>query len=237
MFLPASRKASFSIQFVGHQSTHGRGKRRGLEDVSLWKRAHYFPRHAEDMFAAVKRQCGATRQSVGIFDATTLGKIEVVGKDAAKFMNRMYTNAWTKLEPGRLRYGVMLREDGFIMDDGVVGRMAADRFHVTTTTAEPLVSWRSWKITLQTEWSDLDVWLTSTTEQWAVIAVQGPNARKVLQPLVQDIDISPETMPHMSVREGHICGIPTRLFRVLIYRRARVRGERTNGIRPQCVGS
>ncbi|MBS0528942.1 MAG: sarcosine oxidase subunit alpha [Proteobacteria bacterium] len=185
-----------------------------FEDVSLWKRARYFPRRGEDMHAAVKRECAATRQSVGIFDATTLGKIEVVGKDAAEFMNRMYTNAWTKLEPGRLRYGVMLREDGFIMDDGVVGRMAADRFHVTTTTGGAARVLAQMEDYLQTEWSDLEVWLTSTTEQWAVIAVQGPNARKVLDPLVQDIDLSAAAMPHMSVREGHICGIPMRLFRV-----------------------
>ena len=185
-----------------------------FEDVSLWKRARYFPRRGEDMHAAVKRECAATRRSVGIFDATTLGKIEIVGKDAAEFMNRMYTNAWTKLEPGRLRYGVMLREDGFIMDDGVVGRMAPDRFHVTTTTGGAARVLALMEDYLQTEWPDLDVWLTSTTEQWAVIAVQGPNARKVLEPLVQDIDISAGVMPHMSVREGHICGIPTRLFRV-----------------------
>jgi sarcosine oxidase, subunit alpha len=166
------------------------------------------------MHAAVARECRATRQSVGIFDATTLGKIEVVGKDAAEFMNRMYTNAWTRLEPGRLRYGVMLREDGFIMDDGVVGRMAPDRFHVTTTTGGAARVLAVMEDYLQTEWADLDVWLTSTTEQWAVIAVQGPNSRKVLEPLVQDIDLSREAMPHMSVREGRICGVPTRLFRV-----------------------
>ena len=185
-----------------------------FEDVSLWKRAHYFPRSGEDMHAAVRRECKAARESVGIFDATTLGKIEVVGKDAAEFMNRMYTNAWTKLEPGRLRYGVMLREDGFVMDDGVVGRMSPDRFHVTTTTGGAARVLALMEDYLQTEWSDLDVWLTSTTEQWAVIAVQGPNARKVLEPLVQGIDISQQAMPHMSVREGHICGVPTRLFRV-----------------------
>jgi sarcosine oxidase subunit alpha len=185
-----------------------------FEDVSLWKRAHYFPRSGETMHAAVARECRATRQSVGIFDATTLGKIEVVGKDAAEFMNRMYTNAWTRLEPGRLRYGVMLREDGFIMDDGVVGRMAPDRFHVTTTTGGAARVLAVMEDYLQTEWADLDVWLTSTTEQWAVIAVQGPNSRKVLEPLVQDIDLSREAMPHMSVREGRICGVPTRLFRV-----------------------
>jgi sarcosine oxidase, subunit alpha len=185
-----------------------------FEDVSLWKRAHYFPRAGEDMHAAVARECKAVRSSVGIFDATTLGKIEVVGKDAAEFMNRMYTNAWTKLEPGRLRYGVMLREDGFVMDDGVVGRMAPDRFHVTTTTGGAARVLAMMEDYLQTEWPELDVWLTSTTEQWAVIAVQGPNARKVLEPLIQDIDLSREAMPHMSVREGRICGVPTRLFRV-----------------------
>jgi sarcosine oxidase, subunit alpha len=186
----------------------------GFEDVGLWKRARYFPRAGEDMHAAVTRECKATRQSVGIFDSSTLGKIEVVGKDAAEFMNRIYTNAWTRLEPGRLRYGVMLREDGFIIDDGVVGRMAPDRYHVTTTTGGAARVLAMMEDYLQTEWADLEVWLTSTTEQWAVIAVQGPNARKVLQPLMQDIDLSRDAMPHMSVREGKICGVPTRLFRV-----------------------
>ena len=185
-----------------------------FEDVSLWKRAHFFPQPGEDMHAAVARECKATRQAVGIFDATTLGKIEVVGKDAAELMNRMYTNAWTRLEPGRLRYGVMLREDGFVMDDGVVGRMAPDRFHITTTTGGAPRVLAMMEDYIQTEWPGLDVWLTSTTEQWAVIAVQGPLARKVLEPLVEGIDLSREAMPHMSVREGKICGVPTRLFRV-----------------------
>jgi sarcosine oxidase subunit alpha len=185
-----------------------------FEDVSLWKRAHYFPKPGEDMHAAVARECKATRQAVGIFDATTLGKIEVVGKDAAELMNRIYTNAWTKLEPGRLRYGVMLREDGFVMDDGVVGRMAPDRFHITTTTGAAPRVLAMMEDYIQTEWPDLDVWLTSTTEEWAVIAVQGPLARTVLEPLVEGIDLSREAMPHMSVREGKICGVPTRLFRV-----------------------
>jgi sarcosine oxidase, subunit alpha len=185
-----------------------------FENVSLWKRAHYFPRAGESMYEAVARECKATRASVGIFDATTLGKIEVVGKDAAEFMNRMYTSALTRLGLGRLRYGVMLREDGFVMDDGVVGRMATDRFHVTTTTGGAARVLAMMEDYLQTEWPDLDVWLTSTTEQWAVISVQGPNARKVLEPLVRDIDLSREAMPHMSVREGRICGVPTRLFRV-----------------------
>ncbi|MGY3034006.1 sarcosine oxidase subunit alpha [Bradyrhizobium sp. USDA 4354] len=185
-----------------------------FEDVGLWKRAHYFPKPGETMHAAVARECRVTRQSVGIFDASTLGKIEIVGKDAATFMNRMYANGWDKLEPGRLRYGVMLREDGFIFDDGVIGRLAPDRFHVTTTTGGAARVLNIMEDYLQTEWPDLEVWLTSTTEQWAVTAVQGPNARKVLAPLVKGIDLSAEAMPHMSVREGWICGVPARLFRV-----------------------
>ena len=120
--------------------THDWAARNGavFEDVGLWKRAHYFPRSSaggrEDMHAAVARECVAVRKSVGMFDASTLGKIEVVGKDAVTFMNRMYVNGWTSLAVGRSRYGVLLRDDGFVYDDGVVARTAEDRFHVTTTT-------------------------------------------------------------------------------------------------------
>ena len=185
-----------------------------FEDVGLWKRARYFPKAGEDMDAAVARECLAVRGSVGIFDASTLGKIEVVGPDAAEFMNRMYINPWTKLGIGRCRYGVMLREDGFVLDDGVVGRLAPDRFHVTTTTGGAASVLNMMEDYLQTEWPDLQVWLTSITEQWAVIAVQGPRAREVLAPLVEGIDLTPAALPHMALAEGHICGVRTRLFRV-----------------------
>ena len=185
-----------------------------FEPVSLWRRAWYFPKPGEDMHAAVARECAAVRESVGIFDASTLGKIEIVGPDAAEFMNRMYTNPWTKLAPGRCRYGLLLGEDGFIRDDGVIGRMAPDRFHVTTTTGGAARVLNMMEDYLQTEWPDLKVWLTSTTEQWAVIALQGPNARRLLEPLVEGIDLSDEAFPHMAVAEGRICGVTTRLFRV-----------------------
>ena len=184
------------------------------EPVALWSRARYFPRIGEDMHAAVNRECVATRNSLGIFDASTLGKIEVVGPDAAEFMNRMYTNPWSKLGVGRCRYGLMLGEDGFIMDDGVVGRMSEHRFHVTTTTGGAPRVLSMMEDFLQTEWPELDVWLTSITEQWAVIALNGPNARKLIEPFVEGIDLSAEAFPHMAVREGKICGIETRLFRV-----------------------
>ncbi|MDA8249560.1 MAG: sarcosine oxidase subunit alpha, partial [Rhodospirillales bacterium] len=185
-----------------------------FEDVGQWKRARYFPRGGEDMPAAVARECRAVREAVGLFDASTLGKIEVVGRDAAEFLNRMYVNAWTKLGVGRCRYGVLCREDGFVMDDGVVGRLAPDRFHVTTTTGGAARVLALMEDYLQTEWPELDVWLTSATEQWAVIAVQGPRARAVLAPLAEGIDLAHEAFPHMSVAEGRICGVPARLFRV-----------------------
>ncbi|MBB5374511.1 sarcosine oxidase subunit alpha family protein [Acidocella aromatica] len=185
-----------------------------FEDVSLWKRARYFPRGTEDMRQAVARECRAVRNGVGIFDASTLGKIEVVGPDAAEFLNRMYINAWTKLQPGKLRYGILLREDGFVIDDGVIGRISDTRFHVTTTTGGAARVLTMMEDYLQTEFPELDVWLTSTTEQYAVIAVQGPMAREVVQPLVEGADISAEAMPHMSMVECRIAGVPARLFRV-----------------------
>ncbi|MEM7302393.1 MAG: sarcosine oxidase subunit alpha family protein [Pseudomonadota bacterium] len=185
-----------------------------FEPVSLWQRAWYFPQDGEDMHAAVARECKTTRKIAGIFDASTLGKIEVVGPDAAEFMNRLYTNSWTKLGVGRLKYGIMCREDGFIYDDGVVGRLGENRFHVTTTTGGAPRVLNHMEDYLQTEFPDLKVWLTSTSEQWAVIAVNGPKAREIIAPLVEDIDFSPDALPHMSVREGKICGVPTRLFRM-----------------------
>jgi sarcosine oxidase subunit alpha len=185
-----------------------------FENVGLWKRARYFPRGGEDMHAAVARECRAVRGACGLFDASTLGKIEVVGADAAEFMNRLYVNNWSSLGVGRSRYGILLREDGFVYDDGVVARTGPDRFHVTTTTGGAPRVLALMEDYRQTEWPELKVWLTSTTEQWAVIAVQGPNSRRVLETLVQGIDISAAAWPHMSVGRGSICGVPMLLFRV-----------------------
>jgi sarcosine oxidase subunit alpha len=194
---------------------HALARARGavFEDVGLWKRARYFPLGQEDMHATVARECRAVRAHCGIFDASTLGKIEVVGKDAVTFMNRLYVNSWERLAPGRARYGVLLRDDGFVYDDGVVARLSDDRFHVTTTTGGAPRVLAMMEDYLQTEWPDLSVWLTSTTEQWAVIAIQGPNARRVLERLV-DVDVSGAKLPHMGVVTGHVCGVPMRLFRV-----------------------
>jgi sarcosine oxidase, subunit alpha len=185
-----------------------------FENVGLWQRARYFPRGGEDMHAAVARECLAVRTHCGIFDASTLGKIEVVGPDAVEFMNRLYINNWSTLGVGRSRYGILLREDGFIFDDGVVARTAADRFHVTTTTGGAPRVLALMEDYRQTEWPHLNVWLTSTTEQWAVIALQGPRSRQVLESLVDGLDISKAAWPHMAVGRGRIVGVPLLLFRV-----------------------
>jgi sarcosine oxidase subunit alpha len=162
----------------------------------------------------VHRECRAVRAIVGMFDASTLGKIEVVGPDALEFLSRMYVNGFKTLGVGRSRYGVLCRDDGFVYDDGVIARIADERLHVTTTTGGAARVFALMEDYLQTEWPQLRCWITSTTEQWAVIAVQGPKSREVLAPLVEGVDLTAAALPHMTVAEGKICGVPMRLFRM-----------------------
>jgi sarcosine oxidase subunit alpha len=185
-----------------------------FEDVGNWKRAHYYPKPGEDMHAAVRRECLAVRNNVGILDYSTLGKIDVRGPDAVEFLNRLYINSWTKLQPGRCRYGLLLDENGMVMDDGVSIRLADDHFLLTTTTsgAARIMSWMErW---LQTEWPDLRVYLTSVTDQYAVATIAGPHARKVLSTVCKDIDFGNEAFPFMSFKEGTIDGVFARVLRV-----------------------
>lgn len=208
------RGEHFEVTRKTHIDSWAEAKGAVFEPVGQWRRAWYFPKPGEDMDTAVRRECAATRASVGIFDASTLGKIEVVGPDAVEFMNRMYTNPWTKLAPGRCRYGLLLGDDGYIRDDGVIGRMTEDRFHVTTTTGGAARVLNMMEDYLQTEWSDLNVWLTSTTEQWSTVALNGPNAAKLLAPFVEGVELTEEAFPHMSCVECTVAGMPARLFRV-----------------------
>ncbi len=207
-----------------------------FEDVGLWKRAWYFPRAGESMHEAVARECRTTRASVGLFDASTLGKIEVVGPDAAVFLERMYANAFRKLEVGRCRYGLMLTEAGFLMDDGVIARLAPDRFHVTTTTGGAPRVLAHMEDYLQTEFTDLKVWLTSTTEHWAVIAIQGPRARDCVAPLVEGVDLASEAFPHMSVRDARVCGVRGAAHAGQLHRRARLRDQCAGRLWPRRLG-
>lgn len=185
-----------------------------FEDVGQWKRPWYFPRGGETMHEAVRRECRAVRASVGVLDASTLGKIDIQGPDAAEFLNRMYTNAWSKLEVGRCRYGVMCKEDGMVMDDGVTTRLGPSHFLMTTTTgnAAKVLDWL--EEYLQTEWPHLRVYLTSVTEHWATASIAGPKAREVVAALMPDVDLDAKAFPFMAMKEGTAAGIPARVFRI-----------------------
>ena len=185
-----------------------------FEHVGQWMRAWYYPKDGESMSDAVNREVRAARESAGLLDASTLGKIDIQGKDAAEFLNRVYTNSWSKLAIGKCRYGLMLKDDGMVMDDGVTTRLGENHFHMTTTTggAAGVLDWmEEW---LQTEWPELDVYLTSVTEQWAVATLSGPKAAAILKDAQIDIDLSPSSFPFMSMQECHIGGIPARIFRI-----------------------
>ncbi len=185
-----------------------------FEDVGQWKRPWYFPKAGETMHQAVNREVKAARDSLGIMDATTLGKIDIQGKDAAEFLNRVYTNAWAKLAVGRCRYGLMLNEAGMVMDDGVTSRLGDAHYLMTTTTGNAAPVLAHLEEYLQTEWPDLDVHMTSVTDQFATVTIAGPNARALLAELAGDMDLSSESLPHMSIRDGRVAGIEARIARI-----------------------
>jgi sarcosine oxidase, subunit alpha len=186
-----------------------------FENVGQWKRPWYYPRDGEDLRAAVLRECRAARTGVGMMDATTLGKIDVVGRDAGEFLNRIYTNAFAKLKVGSARYGLMCKADGMVFDDGVTIRLADDHYYLTTTTgnAAAVLDWlEEWS---QTEWPELDVTFTSVTEQWVTIAVVGPLSRAVVAAVATELDCSAEEFPFMTVRDAVLSnGVPARIARV-----------------------
>ena len=184
------------------------------EDVGQWKRPRYYPLPGEDMDSAVARECAAVRGGVGILDGSTLGTIDVQGPDAAVLLDRLYTNLMGNLAVGRIRYGVMCRADGMVLDDGTVLRIAEDRFLVYTTTggAAAVLEWmEQW---LQTEWPDLRVHLTSVTEQWATFPVVGPRSRDVIGAVFPEVDVSNAAFPFMTWRDTAIGDVPVRLARV-----------------------
>ena len=199
--------------------SHYWAKERGavFVEVGNWLRAQWFPIAGETHWReSVDREVTATRASVGVCDCTTLGKIDVQGSDAATFLNKVYCNAFAKLAVGKVRYGLMLREDGIAMDDGTAGRLAEDHFVVTTTTAKAAAVYQHLEFVRQCLYPDLDVQLISTTEAWAQYAVAGPNSRKLLQKIVDpEIDISNEAFPFMGCGNITVCGgLRARLFRI-----------------------
>ncbi|GAA0296368.1 sarcosine oxidase subunit alpha family protein [Rhodovulum strictum] len=198
--------------------THAWAKAQGavFVEVGQWMRAQYFPRPGETHWRqSVDREVTATRAGVGLCDVTTLGKIDVQGRDAAAFLDRIYANTMSTLAVGRVRYGVMLREDGIAYDDGTCARLAEDHFVVTTTTANAGLVYRNMEFARQCLWPDLDVQLISTTDAWAQISVAGPRARDLLARIVDGADLSNASFPFMACAELTVCGgLRARLFRI-----------------------
>ncbi|MEM7267965.1 MAG: sarcosine oxidase subunit alpha family protein [Pseudomonadota bacterium] len=184
-------------------------------EAGMWMRAQWFKQGAEKGWRdSVDREVQQTRGSVGICDVTTLGKIDIQGRDAAAFLNKVYANGFAKLAVGKVRYGLMLREDGIVMDDGTTARLGENHFVMTTTTANAGPVFRHMEFARQCLWPGMDVHLISTTDGWAQFAVAGPNSRNLLEKIV-DTDISNEAFPFMACAEITVCGgAPARLFRI-----------------------
>ena len=205
LFLPIRRTAIFKWHVDQGAS---------FEPIGQWRRAYTYPRPGEDKHASINREILCVRNKVGLLDASTLGKIEIKGPDAAEFLDRIYTNMFSTLKIGKCRYGLMMNELGFLTDDGVTVRLADDHFlmHTTSGGADRIAAWlEEW---LQTEWTHYKVFVTPVTEQWSQFAIAGPKARDVLMKLEPSFDISHEALPHMSFIEGKLGPYPVRLFRI-----------------------
>ncbi len=215
-FAGASRGRSFRP--VRHTPSHGWAIEQGapMVEAGNWLRTQWFPRAGEAHWRdTVDREVRQTRSAVGVCDVTTLGKIDVQGGDAGMFLDRVYANTFSTLEVGRVRYGLMLREDGFAMDDGTTARLADGHFVMTTTTANAVSVFRHLEFCRQCLWPGLDVHLMSTTEGWAQYAIAGPRSRELVARVVDDLDVSNAAFPFMACGETSVCGgVPARLFRI-----------------------
>ncbi|PHR60529.1 MAG: sarcosine oxidase subunit alpha [Robiginitomaculum sp.] len=185
-----------------------------FDDYGGWKRPVCYLQGAETEAEAVQREAKAIRHGVGIFEASPLGKIEVFGPDAAKFLNRMYVNIMSTLKAGQCRYGIMLDENGVVFDDGVLGCLKENHFLVGTTSGKAAAIAEQFEEWLQCEWTDLDVVTDNVTSAWSIINVNGPNARDLLQKFDCTVDLSPDVFKHMQMREGRLAGVSCRIQRV-----------------------
>jgi methylglutamate dehydrogenase subunit C len=184
-------------------------------EAGLWMRSSWFPRDGEDWLAAASREVLATRSGVGLCDVSTLGKIDIQGRDAGSFLDRLYCNMFSTLPVGKARYGLMLREDGVVFDDGTTSRLAEDHFLMTTTTANAARVMSHIEFCHQALWPDLDVQYASVTEQWAQMAVAGPKSRATLNKIIDGLKLTDETMPYLAAKEVRILGgLKARLFRI-----------------------
>ena len=185
-------------------------------EAGQWVRARWFPRRGEkDWLESVTREVVATRSRVGICDVSTLGKIELVGPDVGLLLDRVYANVFSTLPVGKARYGLMLREDGFVMDDGTTARLGPGRWIMSTTTANAAKVMHHLEFCRQILWPELDLAMASVTERWAQYSVTGPDARALLQAVVGDaLDLSNSAFPFMAAAEFRLGAMKTRLFRI-----------------------
>ena len=182
-------------------------------EVGAWMRASHFQQPGEDWLASTDREVLATRSAAGLCDVSTLGKIELTGPDVGVFLDRLYVNMFSTLKPGRVRYGLMLREDGFVFDDGTTARLGADRWVMTTTTAHAGPALAHMEFVHQVLWPELDVQFASVTDQWAQVSVAGPRAREVLEAALQ-ASLPDASLPYMGCAELTALGGPARIFRI-----------------------
>ena len=215
----AGRARGKDFRPVRRTPSHRFAEERGavFVETGMWLRAQWYPKPGETHWReSVDREVAATRRSVGVCDVTTLGKIDIQGRDAADFLNKVYANGFAKLAVGKTRYGIMLREDGMVMDDGTTARLGEHHYVMTTTTVNAGPVFRHLEFCRQCLWPDLDVHLISTTDGWAQFAVAGPNSRRLLQKIVDpNHDISNDAFPFMACAELSVSGgTPARLFRI-----------------------
>ncbi len=183
-------------------------------NVGLWQRPRIYAREGETLEQAYVREARAVRTSVGVTDVSTLGKIDVQGPDAAVFLDRVYTNTFSTLPVGKARYGLMLRDDGFLFDDGTTWRLGETRYLMTTTTANAALVLQHLEMLLAVAWPELRVSVASLTDQWAGAAVAGPNSRGLLKAALDDIDVGDSALPFMGVRTGRLAGVPVIVARL-----------------------
>jgi heterotetrameric sarcosine oxidase alpha subunit len=199
-------------------AAHAWAQERGATFVEAgdWLRAQWFAAPGEtDWLQIVSREVKAVRSSVGVCDVSTLGKIDIQGRDAGAFLDRLYINLFSTLPMGKVRYGLMLREDGLVMDDGTSAHLAANHYIMSTTTANAGKVMQHMEHARQVLWPELDVQIVSVTEQWAQYAIAGPNARRLLERLLGDaIDVSNTAFPYLACAEFSWRGVPARLFRI-----------------------
>lgn len=225
-FRPPATPVTFGAVAGGHLGEVGHAIRRSAADAwhasqnavfvdaGLWRRPQYYPANGATLGEAYRAESKAVREGVGVVDVSTLGKIDVAGPDAATLMDRLYCNTMSTVKPGRGRYGLMLREDGRVFDDGVVFRLAEDRFHLTCTTGGAGAVYQHIEHALQVLWPDLEAYATPVSEEWFAAAIAGPKSRDYLAAIAPDLDVSNEGLPMMRLADTEIAGVPARVMRM-----------------------